>query len=121
MGAQLMFEPKNDEFTRKAERIRVEDKSQANFAADLNQKLQPPNCLASPARAICIISSSPLAAQHLVMLLQHCSELNPMMAEDFLSISEGVPDPIFVLDCACLNLPTTECVRKLDKRFKKAR
>jgi DNA-binding NarL/FixJ family response regulator len=72
-------------------------------------------------RVICVISSSPLAAQYLVSLLQKCSELNPMLAQDFLCISDNAPDPIFVLDCACLTMPSTECLRKLNKRYSHAK
>lgn len=72
-------------------------------------------------RIVCVISASPLAAQHLVMLLQDCSELSPMLADDMLSVSDDVPNPIFILDCACLNLPWTECLRKLNKRFRNAK
>ena len=115
-----MIEAKIDSF-RGAGQTRVEEKNFIVSQAAVDQPLRTSSCSAPIKHAICVISSSPLAAQYLVLLLQHCSELKPMMADEFLAISGDIPDPIFILDCACLTVPSTECLRKLTKRFKNAK
>jgi DNA-binding NarL/FixJ family response regulator len=97
--------------------VQSEEKRSATYNDPVEQTWRDPKCGTSAARAICIISSSPLAAQYLVLLLQSCSELNPMLAEAFFPFSDRFPNPIFLLDCACLSLPPSECLRRLHKRF----
>ena len=70
---------------------------------------------------VCVVSSSPLAVQYLVLLLRKTPEFNPMFAEAFLPRSDEFPNPIFVLDSTCLSLPLSQCVRQLRKRFATAK
>jgi DNA-binding NarL/FixJ family response regulator len=116
-----MFHSRNDEPASVSNLAQTEQKNCATYKSTVEQAWRDPKFGSSAARAICIISSSPLAAQYLVLLLQSCSELNPMLAEAFFPCSDEFPNPIFVLDCACLSLPPSECLRRLHKRFGNAK